>query len=141
LDKMQMPAGLPHPDTREALASTLMAFGANLLAETFQPAVIAMFRLAIAESEHAPEVARAINEGRTAAKRTVSRLVAHAQSSGFLVPADPATMADRFLALLREDMMMSLLLGVAAAPSRAKLEAQAADATRAFLTIYSAPDR
>lgn len=138
LDKMRMPGGLPPPATREALVSTLTAFGANLLTETFQPAVVAMFRLAIAEAERAPEVARAIDEGRKAARRTVSELVAHAQSLGHLAPGDPSAMADRFLALLREDVMMSLLLGVAAPPSRAKIEARAAGATRAFLETYSA---
>ena len=138
LEKMQMPAGLQPPTTREALASTLTAFGAILLRETFHPAVVAMFRLAIAEAEHSPEVARAIDDGRKAARRTVSELVAHAQSSGYLAPGDPSTMADRFLALLREDVMMSLLLGVGTPPGRAKIEARSADATRVFLEICSA---
>lgn len=138
LDKMRMPAGLPPPATREALASTLTAFGKILLTETFHPAVVAMFWLAIAEAEASPEVARAIDDGRRAARRTVSELVAHAQSSGYLAPGDPSTMADRFLALLREDLMMSLLLGLATPPSRAKIKARAADATRTLLEIYSA---
>jgi AcrR family transcriptional regulator len=138
LDKMRMPTGLPPPATREALASTLTVFGRNLLAETFHPAVVAMFRLAIAEAERSPEVARAINEGRTAARRTVRELVAHAQSLGYLASGDPSTMADRFLVLLREDVMMSLLLGVATPPNRKRIEAQAAGAVRAFLGIYSA---
>jgi hypothetical protein len=126
------------PVTREALASTLTTFGKLLLTETFHPAVVAMFRLAIAEAERSPEVARAIDDGRRAARRTVSELVAHAQSLGYLTPDDPSTMADRFLALLREDLMMSLLLGVVTPPGPAKIEARAADATRAFLKIYSA---
>ena len=90
------------------------------------------------EAERSPEVARAIDDGRRAARRTVSELVAHAQSLGYLTPDDPSTMADRFLALLREDLMMSLLLGVVTPPGPAKIEARAADATRAFLKIYSA---
>lgn len=138
LEKMRMPAGLLPPATREALASTLTAFGKILLTETFHPAVVAMFRLAIAEAERSPEVARAIDDGRKAARRTVSELVAHAQSLGYLAPGDPSTMADRFLALLREDLMMSLLLEVVTPPGRAKIEARAADATRAFLEICSA---
>ena len=138
LEKMRMPAGVLPPVTREALASTLTTFGKLLLTETFHPAVVAMFRLAIAEAERSPEVARAIDDGRRAARRTVSELVAHAQSLGYLTPDDPSTMADRFLALLREDLMMSLLLGVVTPPGPAKIEARAADATRAFLKIYSA---
>src|SRR5499426_36919 len=71
LERMRMPAGLQPPATREALASTLTAFGTILLTETFQPAVVAMFRLAIAEAEHSPEVARVIDGGRKAVRRTV----------------------------------------------------------------------
>jgi AcrR family transcriptional regulator len=137
LEKMRMPAGLPPPTTREALTSTLTAFGKILLTETFHPAVVAMFRLAIAEAERSPEVARAIDDGRKAARRTVRELLVHAQSLGHLAPGAPSSMADRFLALLREDSMMSLLLGVVTPPSRAKIEARAADATRAFLELYS----
>ena len=138
LEKMRMPAELPPPATREALASTLTTFGTILLTETFHPTVVAMFRLAIAEAERSPEVARAIDAGRKAARQTVSELVAHAQSLGHLPPGDPSTMADRFLALLREDVMMSLLLGVATPPSQARIEARAADAAHAFLEICSA---
>lgn len=138
LDRMRMPAGLPPPATREALASTLTAFGKILLTETFHPAVVAMFRLAIAEAERSPEIARAIDDGRKAARRTVSELVAHAQCLGFLAPGDPSAIADYFLALLREDVMMSLLLGVVTPPGRAKIGARAADATRAFLETCSA---
>jgi len=140
LDKMRMPAGLQPPATRETLASTLTAFGKVLLTESFHPAVVAMFRLAIAEAERSPEVARAIDDGRQAARQTVSGLVAHAQSLGFLPPGDPSAMADRFLALLREDVMMGLLLGVATPPGRVKIEARATDATRVFLEICPAFD-
>jgi AcrR family transcriptional regulator len=135
-DKMRMPAGLPAPRTREALASILTAFAKNLLTETCHPAVIAMFRLAIAEAERSPEVAIAIDECRDAARQTVGDVFVQAQSLGFLPSGNPLGMADRFLALLREDLTMSLLLGVAAPPSRAKIERRAVDATGIFLEIY-----
>jgi hypothetical protein len=45
-------------------------------------------------------------------------------------------MADRFLALLREDLIMSLLLGVVRPPRRANIEQRAVDATDVFLEIY-----
>src|SRR5262245_57834044 len=92
LDKMRMPAGLPPPATREALASTLTTFGRILLTETFHPAVVAMFRLAIAEAERSPDAARAIEYGRRSARETVSKLVAHAQSLRYLAPGDPSAM-------------------------------------------------
>ncbi len=135
-DKMRMPAGLPAPRTRAGLASILTAFARNLLTETCHPAVIAMFRLAIAEAERSPEVAQAIDERREAARQTVGDVIAQSQSLGLLPPGNPLGMADRFLALLREDLIMSLLLGVARPPRRAKIEQRAVNATGVFLKIY-----
>jgi AcrR family transcriptional regulator len=135
-DKMRLPAGLPAPGTREALAETLTEFGATLIIETSHPAVVAMFRLAISEAERAPEVAKAIHACREAARRTVSDLVIQAQARGLLSAGQAGEMADRFLALVREDLMMSLLLAVAARPSRAKIEQRAGTATRIFLDVY-----
>lgn len=139
-DKMRMPAGLPTPDTRDGLAATLTAFGKNLLRETSDPAVVAMFRLAISEAERSPEVAKAIDACRDAARQTVSALVAKAQSKGFLRAGRAREMADLFLALLREDLIMSLLLKVAARPGPLKIEQRATAATRIFLNVCGAPN-
>ena len=57
--RLQAPADLPEPRDRDALERALAAFGTQLLRETTDPAVIAVFRLAIAEAVRAPEVARA----------------------------------------------------------------------------------
>ena len=138
-DNMRMPAGLPVPRTREALAATLTAFGKNLLAETFHPAVVAMFRLAISEAGRSPAVAKAIDACREAARHAVGDVLSQAQSSGLLATGDALDMADRFLALLRGDLMMSLLLGVASRPGPARIEERAAKATSIFLEIYSDP--
>jgi hypothetical protein len=137
---MRMPAGLPTPDTRDGLAATLAAFGKNLLRETSHPAVVAMFRLAISEAERSPEVAKAIAACRDAARQSVSALVVQAQSKGFLRAGRPREMADLFLALLREDLMMGLLLKVAARPGPLKTEQRATAATCTFLNVYGAPD-
>src|ERR1700758_1607359 len=48
--RMQVPADLPVPRDREGLAQLLTAFGAQLLGEVTDKAVIAVFRLAIAEA-------------------------------------------------------------------------------------------
>ena len=140
-DKMRMPPGLPVPRTREALATTLAAFGKNLLTETSHPAVVAMFRLAISEAERSPEVAKAIDACREAARRAVANLLVQAQSLEFVAPGDTLEMADRFLALLREDLMMTLLLGVGPRPGRARAAQRAISATNSFLEIDSKSDR
>jgi hypothetical protein len=50
-------------------------------------------------------------------------------------------MAERFLALLREDAMMGLLLGVSPPLGRAGIAARAAEAATVFLDICLAPKR
>src|ERR1700730_16532047 len=59
--RLQVPADLPEPRDRAALESALTACGTQRLRESSAPAVIAVFRLAIAEAVRAPEVARALN--------------------------------------------------------------------------------
>src|SRR3979409_2512819 len=59
--RLQVPADLPEPHDREALAHTLARFGTELLRELSDPIVSAVFRLAIAEAVRAPEVAQALD--------------------------------------------------------------------------------
>ena len=59
--RLQVPADFPVPHDRETLAHVLGSFGAQVLREITDPTVIAVFRLAIAEAVHAPEVAQALD--------------------------------------------------------------------------------
>ena len=140
-DKLRVPGGLPVAASREALGATLTVYGKSLLTQLFDPAVVAMFRVAISEAERSPEVAAAIDGCRSATVETVRGLVVHAQSSGLLPHGDASRIASRFMALLREDLMMGLLLGVASPPSRARIAANVADAVTVFLDIYRTPTR
>ena len=132
---------MPRAASREALGATLTVYGKSLLTQLFDPAVVAMFRVAISEAERSPEVAAAIDGCRSATVETVRGLVVHAQSSGLLPHGDASRIASRFMALLREDLMMGLLLGVASPPSRARIAANVADAVTVFLDIYRTPTR
>src|SRR5215813_3443406 len=67
--RLRLPINLPELTDRETLRRTLAAFGAQLLREVSEPAVVAMFRLAIAEAVRAPEIARALNDIGIAASR------------------------------------------------------------------------
>src|SRR6185312_4903893 len=67
--RLQVPADLPVPQDRVMLAQVLTSFGTRLLREITDPTVIAVFRLAIAEATHAPEVAQALDSiGREATR-------------------------------------------------------------------------
>jgi AcrR family transcriptional regulator len=138
---MRMPEGLPEPDNRETLASVLTAFATNLLTESTHPAVVAMFRLAISEADRSPEVARALEESREANRHRLADLLVHAQSAGLLPSGDTAEMASQCHALLWEDVMLGLLLGVRARPGRAQIQRHAAKAVTAFLQLHPRPAR
>ena len=58
---------LPELRDREILAEVLTAFGTRLLTETTDPVVVAVFRLAISETVHAPKVAQALEYDRAQA--------------------------------------------------------------------------
>jgi AcrR family transcriptional regulator len=137
--RLRVPADLPTPADRDMLAGVLSAFGAQLLRETTDPTVVAVFRLAIAEAARAPEVARALDAvGREAARAALRSIMEHATSRG-LVAGHPALMAEQFAGLLWGDLLIGLLLQVVERPSARALERRAGDATAAFLALYPQP--
>jgi len=137
--RLQVPADLPVPHDRETLAHVLAAFGAQLVREITDPTVIAVFRLAIAEAVHAPEVARALDAiGRETSRAALRTIMARAQASG-LVEGSPAALAGQFGGLLLGDLVVSLLLGVAERPTPREIAGRARDAAAAFLQLHSLP--
>src|ERR1700730_1175726 len=78
--RLQVPTDLPVPRDRETLARVLASFGTQLVHEISDPTVIAVFRLAIAEAVHAPEVARVLNSiGRETSRGALRKIMAQAQ--------------------------------------------------------------
>ena len=138
--RLQAPADLPVPRDRQTLSRLLASFGAQLLREITDPAVIAVFRLAIAEAVHAPEVARALDSiGRETSRAALRNIMAQAQASG-LLKGRPAELADQFGGLLWGNLMVSLLLGVAERPNPRETAARARDAAAAFLQLHPHPN-
>jgi AcrR family transcriptional regulator len=139
-DRMRLPSDLPSPRSRQMLASTLTAFATNLVLEVSHSSVIATFRLAIAEATRSPEIAQALDvAGRDAAHSALAELLANAQSIGLVGPGEPREMAAQYLGLLWENLMVGLLLGVAAPPEPADAEQRATKATAAFLQLHPDP--
>ncbi|HZZ84090.1 MAG TPA: TetR/AcrR family transcriptional regulator [Anaeromyxobacteraceae bacterium] len=134
--RMEVPAELPVPLDREALTDLLSSFGARLVREISDPAVVAVFRLAIAEAIHAPEVARTLDAvGRKASRAALRGIMDRARESG-LLEGRPAELAEQFIGLLWRDLMVSLLLGVAERPSAREAGERARDAAVAFLQLH-----
>jgi AcrR family transcriptional regulator len=137
----QIPAELPDPRDRETLARVLGAFGTQLLRELSDPTVIAIFRLAIAEALHAPEVARAVDSiGGETIRTALQAIMVRARSAG-LVDGDPAQMARRFIALLWGDLLLGLLLDVAERPGPQDIARRAREATDALLRCDGVRER
>jgi AcrR family transcriptional regulator len=134
--RLDVPADLPVLRNRETLEQVLTSFGTKFVHEVSDPAVIAVFRLAIAEAVQAPEVARALNSiGREASRAALRKIMAEAQASGLLT-GGPAELAEQFGGMLWRDLLVSLLLGVAERPKPREIAVRARDATAAFLQLH-----
>src|SRR5262252_5749612 len=129
-------ADLPVLCDRETLAQVLISFGTKLVREASNPTVIAVFRLAISEVTHAPEVARALDSiARERSRGALRKIMARAQASGLLT-GGPAELAKQFAGLLWRDLQVSLLLGVAERPNFREIAKRARDAAAAFLQLH-----
>jgi AcrR family transcriptional regulator len=138
--RLDAPADLPMPRDRETLAQVLVSFGTTLVREISDPAVIAVFRLAIAEVTQAPEVAQALDSiGREASRAALCKIMVQAQASGLLT-GRPAELAEQFGGLLWRDLMVSLLLGVTQRPTPREIAARARGAAAAFLQLHPLPN-
>ena len=134
--KMQLRPELPVPRSRQQLASILNSYATRLMVEVSHPTVIATFRLAIAEATRSPEIAQALEAaGRNPSRGTLSDLFASAQTTRLIGAGDPSEMATQYLGLLWEDLMVSLLLGLARTPKADEIKRRAAKATTAFLQL------
>ena len=137
--RLEVPADLPVPHDRGTLAQVLASFGTRLVREITDPTVIAVFRLAIAEAVHAPDVAQALDSiGRETTRAALRQIMERAQASGLLL-GRPAELAEQFGGLLLGNLMVSLLLGVAERPRSREVAARGRDATAAFMRLHPLP--
>ena len=103
----------PMPQTRDALATLLVELRRIDLETVCQPEVLTVFRLAIAESDRAPEIARTLDSsGHKANQKALTELVRKAQSLGLIPPAIPELLAARYIAVLWGDLLIRLLMRV-----------------------------
>ncbi|HEV2357053.1 MAG TPA: TetR/AcrR family transcriptional regulator [bacterium] len=139
-NRLRVPADLSVPRNRESLAHVLASLGTQLLREISDPAVIGVFRVAIAEAVRAPEIARVLDSiGRETSRAIVRKIMAQARSVGLLA-GHPAEMAEQFAGLLWGNLMVSLMLGVADRPTPRDIARRARCATTAFLKLYPEPN-
>jgi AcrR family transcriptional regulator len=137
--RMRQPLDLPAVETRAAMAEVLTRFGTSLLREGSSPAVMAVVRLAVAEAERAPELARRLErDGRRPTRDALVGFFNGAAMRGLLDGADAVTAASQFFALLWGDLQMRLLLRLAEPPDAAEIDERARSAVAALLALYPA---
>jgi len=84
----------PVPQTGDALAALLIELGVSILKTVCHPEVLTVFRLAIAESDRAPEIARTLNSrGHEANQKALTEVVRKAQARGLVRAGDPGGVA------------------------------------------------
>ena len=140
--RMRQPLELaaPMPTSREAVAATLVELGTSVLRVACHPDVLAVHRLAIAESDRSPAIARTLDSsGREANHAALGAWLARAQAQGLIGAGDPTAMATHFLAVLWGGLLIQLLLRVRDAPTPYEIESRARAATEVTLTLYPPP--
>jgi AcrR family transcriptional regulator len=136
--KMRLPLApaVPMPQTRSALAALLVELGVSILKTVCHPEVLTVFRLAIAESDRAPEIGRALDSsGREANQKALIELIRKAQARGLVVAGDPAVLAGRYFAALLGGLQIQLLLRVRQAPTKREIEVRARTATETLMAF------
>jgi AcrR family transcriptional regulator len=137
--RMRQPLDLaaPVPASSAAMVATLVEFGTSILRVVSDPDVLTVHRLAIAESDRAPEIARTLDRnGRAANHAALADWLAKAQAQGLIGAGDPAAMAAHFIATLWGSLLIQLLLRVRETPSAEEIEARARAAAETILKLY-----
>jgi len=133
--KQQSLGGL---DPAGDMAAELAAFGEQMLRRIFDPEILGVQRLMIAQAGAFPDLARLFYEAGPG--RVRAALVDFLQAkiaAGVLRPADPAEAADDLTALLQGSRRQRILFGVEAAPDPAELRGIAERAVTIFLRAYT----
>jgi AcrR family transcriptional regulator len=135
-ERLKLPVDLPELSDRATLRHVLVAFGTRLLRETSEPAVVAVFRLAIGEVAQAPEVAKILNEVAIETSRAAMREIMRRACAAGLVTGEPVGLADHFFGLLWGNRMLGLLLDITERPSAREITQRAEAASEALLRAY-----
>jgi AcrR family transcriptional regulator len=122
------------PQSRDALAKLLIEFGVSILKTVCNPEVLTVFRLAIAESDRAPEIALTLHHSsREADLKALAALLTKAQERRLVAAGDAAVLAARYFAALWGDLLLSLLMRVREAPTDREIETRACSATETLM--------
>lgn len=136
---MRLPINDVQPSTRGAFVAGLVRFGSAILRELSDPTVVALYRLAVSQTDASPQIAGALDtSGREVTRQALIGLLARGQAIGGLGAGEPATMAGEFFRLLWGDLRVRLILGVAPRPGARECDRRAHAAVDALLRLHPA---
>jgi AcrR family transcriptional regulator len=137
--RMQVPLSPPEIGDRHAFSSALTQYGIIALSELTSPPVLAINRLAIAESGRSADLGQILDQsGREPNRKALGDLMRRAQAAGFIGAGDPDRLSGQFFSLLFGDLILRLLLGVIPPPTAREINERAEAATTAVLALHPA---
>ncbi|NQV83465.1 MAG: TetR/AcrR family transcriptional regulator [Rhodospirillales bacterium] len=126
------------PVDGDDLERRLMGMAERFLGTVLTGRAVALFRVVIAESGRFPELAESFyRAGPTAAIENMARLLRDLDQAGTLSVPDPVSSAKLFFALLRGDLYVRCLLGLASDPTPAERQAVVNEAVRTFIAAHA----
>jgi AcrR family transcriptional regulator len=135
--RMRIPEGIPPIVDRAGLQAALRGYGATMLRELGDSAVLEVMRLGIAEARRSPAIGKTLDAlGRQPAKAALQALLRTARASQLIVEGDLDEMAYHFYGLLWGIRLTWTLLGVDKAPGPKEVERRAEDTATLFLKLY-----
>jgi AcrR family transcriptional regulator len=138
--RMSFALELPEVRDRAALQAALIAYGATLLREVCRAEVLALYRLAVTEAERSPELARTLYaSGREPNRAALADLLVRARAARLVRAGEIEAMAAQFFSLLWDDLLVRLMLRVAAPPDEPEILRRAHAAAAAVLALHPAP--
>ena len=121
-------------DDAATLDETLRRFLSAVASFVLAPRQSALYRLVIAESHRAPELAHAFYcEGPTKGKSALTDWLAMQHRTKMLDVPDPASAASMLFSMVISDLHMRLLIGELARPSEALIAERVESAVKLFL--------
>ena len=116
----------------------LQVMGEKIMAVWLSPSVVALYRQAIAEAAHLPEIGRMVfDQGTGALQDAVAVHLARWRESGALDVDDPHAAAVTFIALCHGDLVVRMRLGVLDYPADAQIRETVRRAVRTFVRAFA----
>jgi TetR/AcrR family transcriptional regulator, mexJK operon transcriptional repressor len=127
---------VPSPD---GLREALETLGRGMLRYLLSEQTLAIYRIAIAESQRFPELGRAFHaSGPQRGCDWLRAWVLRQQEAGLLRPADPTVAAEQLASLLRSNLFLRATLALGPAATDAEIDASVAAAVDTWLRAYAA---